>query len=249
MTTSKLSKFLHDDKIFAFALYVKGGEKMDEKMGNVILMELREFKTEMKEFREENNKKWEANERRWEVNEKRWEENERRWEANEKRWEENERRWEANEKRWEENERRWLANEKRWEINDRKLGEINKRLDLTNKKLEQTNVRLDQTNETLEQTNTRVTNLEEGRVKDRKDILVVLETMQKSIQDQFSEMKEYMDTKFEKIFTLQNFNDLEHQEFRKLLFKQEKRSNFHNSRLNYLEEWKGKLDIGECTMV
>ena len=230
MTTSKLSKFLHDDKIFAFALYVKGGEKMDEKMGNVILMELREFKTEMKEFREENNKKWEANERRWEVNEKRWEENERRWEANEK--------------RWEENERRWLANEKRWEINDRKLGEINKRLDLTNeridqtnKKLEQTNVRLDQTNETLEQTNTRVTNLEEGRVKDRKDILVVLETMQKSIQDQFSEMKEYMDTKFEKIFTLQN------------LFKQEKRSNFHNSRLNYLEEWKGKLDIGECTMV
>ena len=242
MTTRKLSKILHDDKIFTFALYVKGGEKMDEKMGNVILMELREFKTEMKEFREENNKKWEANERRWEVNEKRWEENERRWEANEK--------------RWEENERRWLANEKRWEINDRKLGEINKRLDLTNeridqtnKKLEQTNVRLDQTNETLEQTNTRVTNLEEGRVKDRKDILVVLETMQKSIQDQFSEMKEYMDTKFEKIFTLQNFNDLEHQEFRKLLFKQEKRSNFHNSRLNYLEEWKGKLDIGECTMV
>ncbi len=221
MTISKLSKFLHDDKIFTFALYVKGGEKMDEKMGNVILMELREFKTEMKEFREENNKKWEANE-----------------------------------KRWEENERRWLANEKRWEINDRKLGEINKRLDLTNeridqtnKKLEQTNVRLDQTNETLEQTNTRVTNLEEGRVKDRKDILVVLETMQKSIQDQFSEMKEYMDAKFEKIFTLQNFNDLEHQEFRKLLFKQEKRSNFHNSRLNYLEEWKGKLDIGECTMV
>ena len=136
------------------------------------------------------------------------------WEANEKRWEENERRWEENERRWEENETRWETNEKRWEENDKKLEKINKRLDITNE-------RIDQTNKKLEQTNARVTNLEEGRVKDRKDILVVLETMQKSIQDQFSEMKEYMDAKFEKIFTLQNFNDLEHQEFRKLLFKQE----------------------------
>ena len=67
---------------------------------NVILKELREFRTE-------NNQRWEENDKRWEQNEKRWEENDKRWKQNEKRWEENDRRWEQNDKRWKENDKCW----------------------------------------------------------------------------------------------------------------------------------------------
>lgn len=155
-------------------------------------------------------------------------ENDKRWEENDKRWEQNERRWEENDRRWEQNEKRWKENDKRWEQNDKKLEEINQRLDSNTE---------------------RITALEEGRVKDRRDILVVLDTMQKSISNQFTEMRDYMDSKFEKIFAQQRINDLEHEEFKKLLYAHNKRLDFHNSRLNYLEKWKQDFDMGEYTAV
>ena len=71
-----------------------------EQTVNIILKELREFRTE----------------------------NNKRWEENDKKWEENERRWEENERRWEENERRWDENDKKWKQNDGKLEKINQRL-------------------------------------------------------------------------------------------------------------------------
>lgn len=77
---------------------------------DIVLKELREFRTE---------------------NNKRWEENDRRWEQNDKRWEQNEKRWEENDKRWEENDRRWAENEKRWIENNKRLGEIEERVTKT----------------------------------------------------------------------------------------------------------------------
>ncbi len=127
-----------------------------------------------------------------------------------------------------ENEKRWQENDKKWEQNDKELKEINK---------------------TLDNTNDRVTALEKGRIEDRKDILVVLDTMQQSISEQFVEMKEYMDAKFEKIFTLQRVNDNEHDKFKELLCNHNKRLDFYNARIVNLEEWKQDFDMGEYTAV
>ncbi len=161
-------------------------------------------------------------------NEKRWEENDKRWEQNEKRWEENDKRWEQNEKRWEENDKRWKQNEKRWEQNDKKLEEINQRLDSNTE---------------------RITALEEGRVEDKRSILVVLETMQKSIDSQFKEMKDYMDVKFDQLFTAKRENEAEHAEFKKLLCVYGRRIDFHNARIKFLEEWKEQTDFSEYEAV
>lgn len=148
-------------------------------------------------------------------------ENNKRWELNNKRWEANDKHWEENEKRWIENDKRWDENNKKWEENTTTLARINERLVV----------------------------LEEGRKKDRKDLLGILDTMQKSIDNQFSEMKKDMNSKFEKVFTLQKLNEMEHQEFRKLLLKHDKRINFQSARLKYLEEWKEQFDMGEFTAV
>jgi chromosome segregation ATPase len=153
-------------------------------------------------------------------------ENNKRWEANDKRWEENERRWEQNEKRWEENERRWEQNEKRWKANDKRLDAMDNRLDSMDN---------------------RVSNLEEGRKTDRREILDVLETMQKSINKQFVDMRDYMDAQFEKINAINTVNDIEHTEFRQLLKAYGIRIDLQSSRITYLE--KSKKDLDESGMV
>ena len=133
-----------------------------------------------------------------------------------------------NNKRWKENQQLWEENNQRWEENDHKLEEINKRMDGMKE---------------------RIVDIEEGRKKDRRDMLVILDTMEKSISNQLVEMKEYFDTKFDKVFSAQRLNDMENEQFKKLLCAHEKRLNFYKARLNYLEEWKQQFDMGEYTAV
>lgn len=140
-----------------------------------------------------------------------------------------------NNKRWKENQQLWEENNQRWEENDHKLEEINKRMDGMNE-------RMDGMKE-------RIVDIEEGRKKDRRDMLVILDTMEKSISNQLVEMKEYFDTKFDKVFSAQRLNDMENEQFKKLLCAHEKRLNFYKARLNYLEEWKQQFDMGEYTAV
>lgn len=138
---------------------------------------------------------------------------------------------------------------KRIDVVNERLDETNRRIDDVNERLDETNRRIDDVDERLGETNRRVTNLEEGRIKDRRDIFDVLDTMQKSISNQFTEMREYMDAKFEKISALQRVNDTEHDEFKKLLYAHNKRLDFHSARLEYLEKWKEDFDMGEYTAV
>lgn len=126
-----------------------------------------------------------------------------------------------NNKRWEANDKRWEENDRRWEANTKTLVGMSKRISA----------------------------LEEGRKKDRREIIEILDTMQKSIDNQLTEMREHFDAKFEKIFTLQRLNDIEHDEFKKLLYTHEKRINFQSARIKYLEEWKNQFDMGEFTAV
>lgn len=156
-----------------------------------------------------------------EENNKKWEENDKRWEQNERRWEENNKRWEQNDKRWEENGRRWEQNEIRWKDNDKILAEINERL----------------------------TNVENGREKDRRDILDVLDTMQKTITEQFEEIKVHYDTKIDAIYAVQRVNEIEHTQFREYMHRHEHRLDFYNSRINNLEQWKDQMDLGQYEVV
>lgn len=98
-----------------------------------------------------------------------------------------------------------------------------------NKKLEEINQKSDETNE--------------------RDILVALDTMEKSISNQFAEMEEYFDAKFAKVFSAQRLSDIEDEQFKKIIYKHEKILNFYNARLNYLEKWKEQFDLGEYTAV
>lgn len=148
-------------------------------------------------------------------------ENEKRWEENNKKWEQNEARWKENDARWKENDARWEANNAKWKENDAKLEGINQRITL----------------------------LEEDRKKDRKDLLEILDTMQKTIDNQFREMREYFDAKFDKVFVSQRVNDIEHEEFKKLVYTHEDRLNFYNARINQIEDWKEQFHGSQLTVV
>ena len=195
---------------------------------------------EFREFRAENNERWENNERRWEENDKRWEENEKRWENNERRWEENEKRWENNERRWEENEKRWENNERRWEENDKRWCENDKRW-------EQNESRWQGNKQVLASIDKRLTNLEEARKKDRRELIEVLDTMQKSIDNQFKEMQTHFDMKFDKIFAAQRVYELENSQFKRIFCAHEKRLDFQDSKLDYIENWIDQFDLGELS--
>ena len=218
-------------------------------MANVILTELREFREENNRRWEQNDKRWDENDKRWEQNEKRWEENDKRWKQNEKRWKENDRRWKQNEKRWEENDKRWKQNEKRWQENDKRWEQNEKRWQENNKKWEANDEKWNENTRILEGINRRLTDLEEGRKKDRLDLIDILGTMEKGINNQFNEMKEYFDAKFEKVFISQKVNDMEHAEFKKLVCAHQGRLDFYNARISRLEEWKEQFDLGEFTAV
>ena len=159
---------------------------------------------------------------------------------NNKRWEQNDKRWEENNKRWEQNDKHWEENNKRWKANDERLEKMENRLDLMDKKIDSTDNKLDSVDK-------RVFNLEEGRKADRREILDVLETMQKSIDKQFVDMRNYMDAQFEKINAINTVNDIEHTEFRQLLKAYGIRINLQSSRLTHLEKW--KKEFGEDGLV
>ena len=129
-----------------------------------------------------------------------------------------------NNKRWEENDKRWKQNDKRWEQNEERWIAMDKRVD----KLEELSARSEQ----------RLTELEKGR----KEMLDVLDTMQKSIYKRFTEMKDYMDLKFEKIDLALAVNNMEHAEFRKLLKAYGIKLDFYGARLQSLKRWRDEMN-------
>lgn len=108
-----------------------------------------------------------------------------------------------------ENDKRWKENMEKWTQNEERWQFTEKRL----------------------------LNLEEAREKDRKELIEILDTMQKSISNQLAEMQEYIDTKFEKVFEVQQVHE-------KVLTTHEKRINFQNARIESLEEWKDEMENG-----
>ena len=116
-----------------------------------------------------------------------------------------------------ENNKRWEENDKRWRENDKHW-------------------------EVMEN---RVGKLEKGRIEDSREIFEVLDNMQRNIDNQFKDMKEYMELKFEKIDLALSVNNMEHTEFRKLLNAYGVRLDFYGTRLASLEKWRDEISNGE----
>lgn len=140
-----------------------------------------------------------------------------------------------------ENNKRWEQNEKRWKSNDKRLNSMENRLYTMENRLDLMDSKLDSMDNRLDSVDNRVSKLEEGRKTDKREILDVLDTMQKSIDKQFIDMRDYMDAQFEKINAINTVNDIEHTEFKQLLKAYGIRIDLQNSRLTYLEKWKKEL--------
>ena len=120
-----------------------------------------------------------------------------------------------------ENNKRWEENDKKWEANDKKIDALD----------------------------ARVSKLEERRKSDKREIVEVLDTMQKSIDKQFAEMKEYMTVQIDKINAALIANEVEHKKYREDIKNLNKRYSFQNYRITSLEKWKDNFEdgiIGVC---
>lgn len=83
----------------------------------------------------------------------------------------------------------------------------------------------------------RVDDLEEQRKSDRLDLMDVLQRMDESISKRFDDIANH----FEKIYSLQAYNDVEHAEFRQAIKVLKMRDSVFAKRLEELEEWKKDL--------
>ena len=90
----------------------------------------------------------------------------------------------------------------------------------------------------------RVSRLEEGRKSDKREIVEVLDTMQKSIDKQFAEIKDFMVIQINKMNAMLIANEAEHKKFREAIKNLNKRSDFQNYRITSLEEWKDNFEDG-----
>jgi hypothetical protein len=61
--------------------------------------------------------------------------------------------------------------------------------------------------------------------------------MQKSITNQFADMKKYMDTRFDEMINVQNKHE-------NVINMHETRINFQNTRIENLENWKDEIENG-----
>lgn len=132
--------------------------------------------------------------------------------------------------------------------------ETNERFDLMDKritrleeKVDKLDARVCRLEEKVDKLEERVSNLEEGRKTDRREILDVLDTMQKSISKQFIELKDYIDMQVERFNVSSAANDVEHAQFRQLLKAYGIKIDMQDCRVKYLEKW--KKDFGESDFV
>ena len=163
--------------------------------------------------------------------------------------EESNRKWKENDKRFANMEDRMTSMEGRMTNIESKMTNMEDRM--TSMEGRMTNIEGKMTSMEDRMTNIedRTTQLENGRIEDRRDILDVLDTMQKSITERFDELNRTLDVKFEKIFATQKVSDMEQKTMKEKIDGHEKRLNFYNARIEYLEKWKDEIENGGLYMV
>ena len=91
--------------------------------------------------------------------------------------------------------------------------------------------------------------LEKGRKEDRFGVIEILQTMDKSITESFSEIKNYMDINFEKIHASELARDIQYKEITKELKLQKMTLNLHGIKIKELENWKDRFEKGTLSFV
>ena len=91
--------------------------------------------------------------------------------------------------------------------------------------------------------------LEKGRKEDRLRVIEILQTMDKSITESFSEIKNYMDINFEKIHASELARDIQYKEITKELKLQKMTLNLHGIKIKELENWKDRFEKGTLSFV
>ena len=130
---------------------------------------------------------------------------------------------------------------------EEKVDKLDARVCSLEEKVDKLDARVCSLEEKVDKLDIRVANLEEGRKTDRREILDVLDTMQKSISKQFIDLKHYMDIEIEKFSVAGAANDVEHAQFRQLLKAYGIKIDMQDCRVKYLEKW--RKDFGESDFV
>ena len=91
--------------------------------------------------------------------------------------------------------------------------------------------------------------LEKGRKEDRLGVIEILQTMDKSITESFSEIKNYMNINFEKIHASELARDIQYREITKELKLQKVTLNLHGIKIKELENWKDRFEKGTLSFV
>lgn len=91
--------------------------------------------------------------------------------------------------------------------------------------------------------------LEKGRKEDRLGVIEILQTMDKSVTESFSEIKNYMDINFEKIHASELARDIQYKEITKELKLQKMTLNLHGIKIKELENWKDRFEKGTLSFV
>lgn len=91
--------------------------------------------------------------------------------------------------------------------------------------------------------------LEKGRKEDRLGVIEVLQAMDKSITESFTEIRKYMDANFEKIHASELVRDMQYKEISKELKLQKMTLKLHGIRIKELENWKDRFEKGTLSFV
>jgi len=108
-----------------------------------------------------------------------------------------------------ENNERWDENDKRWDENDKRWDENNKRWEDNDKKWDE---------------------YSHVRIKDRSEIMETLDRMEKSISEQFEDLK-----------VERNANDIRYSKMEKTIIQNHRRLDRQGLRIDSLESWKEGL--------
>ena len=135
----------------------------------------------------------------------------------------------------------------RFDLMDKRITKLEERVCRLEEKVDKLDKKVCRLEERVDRLDTRVANLKEGRKSDRREILDVLDNMQKSISKQFIDLKEYMDIQIEKFSVAGAANDVEHAQFKQLLKAYGIKIDIQDCRVKYLEKW--KKDFGDSDSI
>ena len=153
------------------------------------------------------------------------------------------------EKATEENTERIIGLEKATQENTERIIALEETTKELKKATEENTERIVGLEKATEENTKGIIRLEKGRKEDRLGVIEILQTMDKSITESFSEIKNYMNINFEKIHASELARDIQYREITKELKLQKVTLNLHGIKIKELENWKDRFEKGTLSFV